>query len=75
MCWCGVENRYKVKTLTVAIDFSDGGAIYDTIRRALADLEIGVLGACPILSLYISWVCSLGVGLGQQVTANYIVEV
>lgn len=37
------ESEFKVKTKVIAIDFTEGGAIYEVIRDALKGLEVGTL--------------------------------
>jgi len=38
-----IEKSYKVKTKVVAVDFTADSSIYDTVKKAIEGLEVGVL--------------------------------
>ena len=38
------EHKYRVRTKTIAFDFTNGVDKYDVIKKVLDGLEIGVLG-------------------------------
>ncbi len=47
-----LEKLYKVKTKVVAIDFTADSSIYDSVKRAIEGLEVGVLGNIIDFSLF-----------------------
>lgn len=45
-----IAAKHKVATKTLAVDFGNKDAsIYQRISEALHDLDIGILGACPVI--------------------------
>lgn len=47
-----IGERYRVDTVAVTVDFNAGRDVYDKIRNAIKDKEIGILGTCILYLLY-----------------------
>jgi hypothetical protein len=55
------ESKHKVQTKTVAVDFtSENPALFDSVKAAIAGLEIGILGMHYCLSCFL---CSIVIQL------------
>jgi len=56
-----LEGTARVKTRTIAADFSHGVGIYDNIKKQLQGLDVGVLGKqCFKYQVWISHYVSIG---------------
>jgi hypothetical protein len=42
------ESKFKVKTKTIAADFSKGQPVFDIIEEGLKDIPVGILGTVYI---------------------------
>jgi hypothetical protein len=38
------ESKFKVKTKTIAVDFSKGQPVFNVIEEELKDIPVGILG-------------------------------
>lgn len=38
-----IQQKYKVKVMTINVDFTNGTGVYNTIQQNIKDLDIGVL--------------------------------
>jgi len=67
-----LEGTARVKTRTIAADFSHGVGIYDNIKKQLQGLDVGVLGKqCFKYQVWISHYVSIGKSVQKWIKMNF----